>query len=252
MNDNTDRKCEPCDRRTFLSGAISAASLTIAPGVTLFAIPSFARKPGESASNVNRWGLLIDINKCPDGCNECVNACHRENGVKSHGRPETDAKWIRKISVSGSGRRPDFEIPVMCQHCENPPCVDVCPTGASMKRADGIVLVDKHTCIGCRYCMIACPYKARSFIHEKTTGQRSFAPRGKGTVESCTFCVHRIDQNRIPACVERCQGKAGGAMIFGDLNDKNSAISKALRKYPSKEIRGDLNLKLGVRYRGIP
>jgi tetrathionate reductase subunit B len=79
----------------------------------------------------------------------------------------------------------------MCQHCEIPPCVDVCPTGASFKRADGIVLVDKHICIGCRYCMMACPYKARSFIHEDLQDQLPHAPRGKGTVESCTLCVHR-------------------------------------------------------------
>ena len=76
---------------------------------------------------------------------------------------------------------------MMCQHCEQPPCVDVCPTGASFKRADGIVLVDKHICIGCRYCMMACPYKARSFVHEALDDQMPDAPRGKGTVESCTL-----------------------------------------------------------------
>jgi tetrathionate reductase subunit B len=74
-------------------------------------------------------------------------------------------------------------LPMMCQHCAKPPCVDVCPTGASMKRADGIVLVDRHTCIGCRYCMMACPYKARSFVHEPLTEQNPEVPRGKGCVE---------------------------------------------------------------------
>ena len=116
----------------------------------------------------------------------------------------------------------------MCQHCAKPPCVDVCPTGASFKRADGIVLVDKHICIGCRYCMMACPYKARSFVHEPIDDQKPNAPRGKGTVEGCTLCVDRIDAGRMPACVEACASEAGGAMMFGDLNDPESEISKAV------------------------
>ncbi len=141
----------------------------------------------------------------------------------------------------------------MCQHCESAPCVDVCPTGASFKRADGIVLVDKHICIGCRYCMMACPYKARSFIHEKTTGQLPTAPRGKGTVESCTLCVHRIDKdgiNAVPACAEAVN-KGKKAILFGDLNDPDSEISTALAKFGGTQIRGDLGLNPGIRYWGI-
>lgn len=141
----------------------------------------------------------------------------------------------------------------MCQHCEIPPCVDVCPTGASMKRADGIVLVDKHICIGCRYCMMACPYKARSFIHEPIQGQKVHAPRGKGTVESCTMCVHRVDNDGTPACVEACNTKHGPqkAMFFGDLKDSNSEISKQLAAQGGEQLRPDLNLNTGVRYQGI-
>ena len=100
-------------------------------------------------------------------------------------------------------------LPVMCQHCAKPPCVDVCPTGASFKRADGIVLVDRHICIGCRYCMMACPYKARSFVHETLEDQKPHAPRGKGTVEGCTMCVQRVDAGGKPACVEAC-AQGGG------------------------------------------
>jgi molybdopterin-containing oxidoreductase family iron-sulfur binding subunit len=139
----------------------------------------------------------------------------------------------------------------MCQHCEHPPCVDVCPTGASFKRADGIVLVDKHICIGCRYCMMACPYKARSFVHEVTTNQKPHAPRGKGTVESCTLCVHRVDEGRIPACVEACNKDGGKAMVFGDLNDKTSEIRQQLTAAASTQLRPDLDLNTGVRYRGL-
>ena len=140
----------------------------------------------------------------------------------------------------------------MCQHCENPPCVDVCPTGASMQRADGIVLVNRHTCIGCRYCMLACPYKARSFVHEDVTGQKPHMPRGKGTVESCTLCAHRIDVGGTPACVEACSTKAGKeAIMFGDLNDPDSNISKELSKHVTTRLRADLGLEPGVHYRGI-
>ena len=142
-------------------------------------------------------------------------------------------------------------LPLMCQHCETPPCVDVCPTGASFRRADGIVLVDKHICIGCRYCMMACPYKARSFIHEDLKDQKPWAPRGKGTVESCTLCVHRVDEGGIPACVEACDAENHNAMLFGDLYNENSKISQQLEQHGGKQIRADLGLNTGVRYRGI-
>jgi len=111
--------------------------------------------------------------------------------------------------------------------------------------------VDKHTCIGCRYCMLACPYKARSFIHEDVTNQKHHAPRGKGTVESCTLCVHRVDTGRIPACVEACQKDGGKAMVFGDLNDRDSNIARLLATQPSTQLRADLNLNTGVRYQGL-
>jgi Fe-S-cluster-containing dehydrogenase component len=123
---------------------------------------------------------------------------------------------------------------MMCQHCAEPPCVDVCPTGASFKRADGIVLVDRHSCIGCRYCMMACPYKARSFVHEPLADQQPDVPRGKGCVESCTLCVHRIDRGeRVTACAEACSKAGHGAILFGDLNDPDSEISRRLREVRS-------------------
>ena len=140
---------------------------------------------------------------------------------------------------------------MLCQHCEHPPCVDVCPTGASFKREDGIVLVDKHICIGCRYCMMACPYKARSFVHEKLQDQMPYSPRGKGTVESCTFCVHRVDEGMTPACVEACSAEDHNAMTFGDMNDPDSDISQQLKQHSSRQIRADLELNTGVRYRGL-
>ncbi len=238
-------------KRKLLAGAAAAAGIAVAPGVTLIA-PAAAREAGEAASDKVRWGLLIDTGKCNAGCDVCVVACKDENGWTGHDRPDTDPQWIRKVNLKDNKTGATHSLPVMCQHCEHPPCVDVCPTGASMRRADGIVLVDRHTCIGCRYCMMACPYKARSFVHEDVRGQKPHMPRGKGTVESCTLCAHRVDDGGVPACVEACTEKAGrGAMTFGDMNDPDSAISKELAKHVTTRLRRDLGLEPGVHYRGL-
>lgn len=242
-------------RRSFLSAAAAAAGVALAPGVMLYGItkpsPANARALDTAVSSDVRWGMLIDSNRCDSGCNECVTACATENGLQSHGRPETDVQWIRKVEIHDPGTGLNKSLPVMCQHCAEPPCVDVCPTGASFKRADGIVLVDRHRCIGCRYCMMACPYKARSFVHEDVENQKPDVPRGKGTVEGCTMCVHRIDDGRQPACVEACNDTGGGAMLCGDLNDPNSEISRRVATYASQQIRADLGLDPGVRYQGL-
>ncbi len=237
-------------RRKFLGSAAASAGLTIVPGVMLYQVAQ-AKPDAEAVTSKVRWGMLIDNTKCSTGCNDCVTACNTENGLKGHNRPETDVQWIRKLKVTDKQTGHVMSLPMMCQHCENPPCVDVCPTGASFKRADGIVLVDRHICIGCRYCMMACPYKARSFEHEDVTDQKVWAPRGKGTVEACTLCVHRVDRDGTPACVEACNKAEHGAMLFGDLNDPDSEISKRLAEYGGKQIRADLGLNTGVRYQGI-
>ena len=223
----------------------SIAGIALAPGIVLVAAPASA------ADSAKRWGMLVDVNKCAGDCSACVVACKDENGWTGHDRPATDAQWIRKVNVKNPATGAGYSLPVMCQHCENPPCADVCPTGASFKRADGIVLVDKHICIGCRYCMMACPYKARSFVHERVRGQKTHAPRGQGTVEACTMCVHRVDAGKIPACVEACNREGQGAFLFGDLNDASSDIAREVAKYPVTRIRADLGLKPGVLYRGL-
>jgi tetrathionate reductase subunit B len=240
------------NRRDFMGLAgVLAAGATVGPGLRLIELVE-ARSPEEAASSLHRWGLLIDVDQCVDGCTACVDTCFVENGVWGHGRPRSDAQWIRKLTVTDRRNGHTQTFPVMCQHCEFPPCVDVCPTGASFRRADGIVLVNKHTCIGCRYCMMACPYKARSFIHEETHDQRPYAPRGKGTVESCTLCVHKVDRgDGITACAEACLTAGHQAILFGDLNDPDSEISKRLAARPSKQIRADLKLNTGVRYQGL-
>ena len=238
------------NRREFLGWAGATVTALAAPGLRLVELAQ-ARTPEQAVTKMQRWGLLIDAAQCAKGCDACVQACFTENGVTGHGRPATDAQWIRKVTVRDKQTGYVQTLPVMCQHCESPPCVDVCPTGASFKRADGIVLVDKHICIGCRYCMMACPYKARSFIHEDVTGQKPHAPRGKGTVESCTLCVHRVDTDRIPACAEACKKQGNDAILFGDLNDPASEIRKRLASAPSTQLRPDLKLNTGVRYQNL-
>lgn len=250
--DTTDERsanrAEMTRRDLFRSGA-AFASVVLAPGVTLMA---FGGSEADAAADAGkRWGLLIDVNKCSADCDDCVTACADENGWEGTGHPGTDAQWIRKVTMKNDQTGHEVSMPVMCQHCESPPCVDVCPTGASMKRADGIVLVDKHICIGCRYCMMACPFEARSFIHEPLTNQKSHAPRGQGTVESCTLCVHRVDRGGIPACVEACAKAGHHAIIFGDLNDPESRISQRLKEFPSAALRPDLDLFAGVRYQNL-
>ena len=241
-------------RRSFFGKVAAAAGVAVAPGVVLFQVAQ-AKPAAMEVTDKVRWGMLINTTKCADGCDACVTACENEYGwgpeSEPHSAPNQRTQWIRKVKLTDKATGYAQTLPLMCQHCETPPCVDVCPTGASMKRADGIVLVDKHICIGCRYCMMACPYKARSFVHETLTDQNVNAPRGKGTVESCTMCVQRVDNGGIPACVEACNAENHNAMFFGDINDPESEISKELAKNGGEQIRGDLGLNTGVRYQGI-
>jgi len=253
---NTTESTTDLYRRNFLGKTVAAAGIALAPGMLLTEV-AHARPAGQAVTSKNRWGMLINTNKCGSGCTECVTACQTENGwggadnSEQHSNASQQAVWIRKVKLKDKQTNHVQSLPLMCQHCETAPCVDVCPTGASFKRADGVVLVDKHICIGCRYCMMACPYKARSFIHEAIENQKVHAPRGKGTVESCTMCVHRIDKDGTPACVEACNAEGHQAMYFGDLNDSNSVISKELAKNGGQQLRPDLALNTGVRYQGL-
>jgi tetrathionate reductase subunit B len=246
MNEPQDKS-----RRTFVGaaavGVAGLGTVALAPGLHL--IETSRATPTAGASSAVRWGMLIDTTKCASGCTACVDACNTENGiVETLPDPRQGSQWIRKIELKDPRSGREHSLPMLCQHCAEPPCVDVCPTGASMKRADGIVLVDRHICIGCRYCMMACPYKARSFVHLPLTEQNPEVPRGLGCVESCTFCVQRVDKGLTPACVESCPE---GAMLFGDLNDPQSEIAQRLAREASTQVRADLKLNTGVRYQGI-
>lgn len=250
MNDEHESTSATVSRRSFLGmSAAALAGVMLAPGVRLIELAA-ARSPDQAATNKVRWGMLIDTTKCESGCTDCVTACNTENGLTGSTR-ETDSQWIRKIELKDLHSGKVQSLPMLCQHCAEPPCVDVCPTGASFKRADGIVLVDKHTCIGCRYCVMACPYKARSFVHEAVTDQNPLVPRGKGTVEACTMCVQRVDRDLKPACVDACAAAGHEAIMFGDLNNPDSEISRRIAAYATRQVRDDLGLNTAVRYQGV-
>lgn len=238
-------------KRTFIGGLVGASGLAVAPGVMLY--QTAAAKPLEQAvSNAVRWGMLVNVNQCAEDCDDCVTACNDEHGLWPEEGSTTDSQWIRKLTVKDPSTGNAKSLPMMCQHCENPPCVDVCPTGASFKREDGIVLVNMHTCIGCRYCMMACQYKARSFVHETLENQLPDSPRGKGCVESCNMCVNKIDAgDNTTACAEACSKAGHEAITFGDLNDPESDISTQLKAHGGNQIRADLGLNTGVRYQGL-
>ncbi len=236
-------------RRDFLGVSAALAGIAIAPGILLYDYAQ-AKSAGEAVSPKVRWGMLVDTTQCTADCTACVDACRTANGLAAPTRP-TDVQWLRKVELTERATGRTLFAPVMCQHCAEPPCVDVCPTGASFKRADGVVMVDRHICIGCRYCMMACPYKARSFVHEPVTGQKADVPRGKGCVEACNLCAPRIDRGGTPACVEACAAAGRRAILFGDLNDPQSEISRRIREVSTTALRPELRLDPGVRYAGL-
>jgi tetrathionate reductase subunit B len=161
------------------------------------------------------WGMLIDTRRCI-GCQACTMGCAVENALPE-GQFRTSAATY--TVTSSQGQTGLAMVPRLCNQCEEPPCIPVCPVGASFKRKDGAVLVDGDRCVGCGYCVQACPYDAR-FINHDT-----------GKADKCTFCSHRIEAGLLPACVETC---VGGARVFGDLNERESEIRKRLRMADGK------------------
>ncbi len=183
-----------------------------------------------------RWGMAFDAQKCEragGGCTKCIDACHAAHNVPSIADRARQIKWIWKepfgrIFPEVGGPPAARPAMLLCNHCDNPPCVRVCPTRATWKREDGIVMMDWHRCIGCRYCMAACPYGSRSFNwvdprpHLRSLNS-AFPTRTKGVVEKCTFCEERLAQGRPPACVEACPEKA---LVFGNLEDPSSEVRR--------------------------
>jgi [DsrC]-trisulfide reductase subunit O len=199
-----------------------------------------------------RRGMVIDLRKCESGCDACLKTCRKENNVAFHGDKRWDIHWIRKVSIRSRTRASTSakDVPLLCNHCDNPPCAQVCPVRATYKRADGVVIVDHHRCIGCRYCMVACPYGVRFFNYKENpdwvTPERP--RRSHGVVESCTLCAHRLDEGRDPACVEVCPH---GALTVGDLNDPDSEVSHLIASNSTKRLREDLGTEPKIYYIGL-
>jgi Fe-S-cluster-containing dehydrogenase component len=211
-----------------------------------------------------RWAMVIDERKCatrPD-CHACIDACHTAHNVPHLQDPRHEVKWIWKERFDGvfadrvspytpaaAKERPTL---VLCNHCDNPPCVRVCPTEATWKRPDGIVMMDQHRCIGCRYCVAACPYGARSFNFEDPqpalATRTDYPTRTKGVVEKCTFCAERLAVGQRPLCVEACEATGCGALVFGDAGDPGSQVSALLRSSELARRRPELGTSPHVFY----
>jgi molybdopterin-containing oxidoreductase family iron-sulfur binding subunit len=243
------------DRREFFKiSGIATAGAAMGLGLPLLPIyHSHAREEAADRSGT-RYGMVIDVTKCQADCTECLDACRKENNVRFFDDPTIDNYWIRKATIRRKvpNAKP-ISAPLLCNHCDNPPCALVCPVQATYKRPDGIVVCDAHRCIGCRYCLIACPYNMRMFTFKGADDWRNRARpvRMHGTSESCHFCYHRVNRGLEPACVEACKKAERGAIVFGDLNDPSSEVSRVIANNSVHGLREDLGTKPKVFYMGL-
>ncbi|GBE55396.1 tetrathionate reductase subunit B precursor [archaeon BMS3Bbin15] len=181
-------------------------------------------------SREKHYVMVIDLKKCI-GCHACTIACKVENRLQQALRT-----WVEEYEI---GRFPEvsrYFLPRLCNQCENPLCTKVCPVKATYKRADGIVVIEKETCIGCGRCVKACPYKAR------------YLDKNTEKADKCTFCNHRIDRGLLPACVESC---VGHARLFGDINNTHSEVYKIIKGTRTQVLKEYLNTKPRVFYIGL-
>jgi len=249
-SDEVDQEADR-SRRRFIKGAVTlvgaAGVATLFSGKILEALEVPTSDVRARSGQDRRWVMLIDLDKC-DGCGACTVGC-----TEAHFVP-FGQQWIRVYEVQDEfGHR--YFLPRPCMQCENAPCLKVCPVGATYQKDDGIVLVDHTRCIGCRYCMAACPYDARSFNwteppHTAEELAHAYSPEAPwphraGVVEKCMFCAHLSEHGELPACVKSCSKEMGnGAIYFGDLRE--DVVSNGVETIPfSKTVRdrGGFRLK---------
>jgi Fe-S-cluster-containing dehydrogenase component len=251
-------------RRTLLKVAgLTLLGLTAKPGwEILSALDQPEPSPASGALANKKWAMAVDLKKCwmKEKCRDCIDVCHRIHNVPDMGSLKEEIKWAWTVPYKEVFPEHEFEVteedyeykPVflLCNHCDDPPCVRYCPTKATWKREDGIVMMDFHRCIGCRYCMAGCPYGSRSFnwrdprpFIKKVNPQ--FPTRTRGVVEKCNFCVERLEQGLIPGCVEACKEKA---LIFGNLKDPQSEIRRVLQNRVVYQRQPELGTKPKVYY----
>jgi Fe-S-cluster-containing dehydrogenase component len=250
-------------RRKFLqAAAASALTVVAAPGAGMgFELPG-RMSPAPKALTAKRWGMVVDMSHCPPDCpGDCITACHTVHNVPVIPEAEDEVMWLflepyenafpeqsRGLAGKGSAKG---KFLCLCNHCDDPPCVRVCPTQATFKREeDGIVMMDYHRCIGCRFCMAACPYGSRSFnFRDPRPFIKNITPdyptRRKGVVEKCNFCQERLELGRMPACVEACRE---GVLTFGDLDDPHSEVSRILARRPHMRRKPELGTRPSVYY----
>ena len=266
------------DRREFLKVAGLAGLLGLGGKA---AIDMFA--PGELEASVEtipltagkRWAMVIDVHKIDETIiKKCVEACHREHNVPDLESKKEEIKWIWKEDYEHSFPERHHEYVgedvehgsflLLCNHCSNPPCCRVCPTKATWQREDGIVMMDQHRCIGCRFCMAACPFGARSFnwgdprrvlkdekLKELNPGyptNQDYPTRSKGVVEKCTFCAERLAKGQLPACVEAANTVKKDALVFGDLDEPDSNVRAVLRNHYTIRRKPELGTNPNVFY----
>ncbi len=250
------------DRRTFL-GVAGLSALAIAGKSSLNALAQAGqRETATEIQSATRWAMVIDPGKClkEDGCTDCIAACNKTHNVPQFTEEVHEVKWIWNEPFDKAfpdQQSPYTEaalkgrlVPVLCNHCDNPPCVRVCPTKATWKRQDGIVMMDWHRCIGCRYCVAACPYGSRSFNwldprpHIKELNL-DFPTRTKGVVEKCNLCEERLAKGEQPACVVGCPEKA---LVFGNLEDPKSEVRELLRTHYTIRRKPELGTQPQIYY----
>ncbi|MEE9295028.1 MAG: 4Fe-4S dicluster domain-containing protein [Phycisphaerae bacterium] len=232
----SDQEQWPNSRRGFVTAMVGAV-VTAAAAIATTVLRGGATKangksePKGKKERKVQYGMVIDVRRCI-GCHACTVACKSEFDVPL-GENRAWVEYVEKGEYPNVGR--SF-LPRLCNHCSEPPCVDVCPTNATYKREqDGIVVVDSGLCIGCKYCIQACPYDAR-FLNPVT-----------GFADKCDFCIHRVSQGLVPSCVNTC---VGGARIFGDLGDPDSNISQLIARNRVTVLRREMGTFPNVYYIG--